>query len=712
MLRDIGPFKTEYSSDLDDLATDFYALCLDNSSQYDRITGFFSSSIFLLLHDSLAEFVLQNDGVIRFICSPRLSQADADGILYGYSARDTATLAETLTKELEEMLESDQFESGARLLASLIAARRLEVRFAIVNVSAGVPTKRMFHDKVGLFVDAVGDSVGFRGSANETFLGVSPLGNIESIDVWPSWDGGRDGERVANAAARFDDLWEGRQPGVRVLALPDEFRSVLEIASEGLDLEAAIKATRKGSSKRRVPPPPPDIGDVSLRPHQRSAISAWEANNHRGVFAHATGSGKTITGLYAAKLALDEGLVPIVFVPSKLLLEQWATQSSTLLGARVLRVGGGNTAWSAVGTLRATVESLESGQRYVIVALLNTATSDEFRTRIAPILSKLFPIFDEVHRVGSPLGRQLLDWFQTEWRLGLSATPERANDPEGTAAITSYFGGIVSRYSIKDALDDGVLSPYRYEPNWVGLDDQEEVNWEQLTREIQRLFVLSKAKGASEQSRQRLQMKLIARARIAKNAARKVPMAVEIVLRNYSPGSGQKWLIYCDNQSQLRDVRASLSHNGIASWEYHSEMAGDAETTLSLFDVNGGIVVAIKCLDEGVDIPSATHALILASSRNPREFIQRRGRILRRSPAKTVAMLMDVLVLPDEVDHGDPTWGLVVGELARARQFAEWAVNGDAVSVIEDKWLSMGLPLDEFDQLMNDGIEGDEDGDE
>ena len=138
-------------------------------------------------------------------------------------------------------------------------------------------------------------------------------------------------------------------------------------------------------------------------------------------------------------------------------------------------------------------------------------------------------------------------------------------------------------------------------------------------------------------------------------------------------------------------------------------MAGDSEATLKLFEVSGGIIVAIKCLDEGVDIPSATHALILASSRNPREFIQRRGRVLRRAPKKTVATLMDVLVLPDVMDQDDPSWPLVVGELARALQFAEWGLGGSAVSQLEDKWVSMGLSLADLDEVLPAGVETDGD---
>jgi superfamily II DNA or RNA helicase len=407
-------------------------------------------------------------------------------------------------------------------------------------------------------------------------------------------------------------------------------------------------------------------------------------------------------------MAMDRQLTPIVFVPSKLLLEQWAAQLSAL-GIGVVRVGAGHTKWISQGSVRAAIEASAPDRRFAVVATLASAGSEQFKNQVVSKASHVLAIFDEAHRAGAPMSRHLLEWFRPRWRLGLSATPERANDPEGTSSLLSYFHGIVDRYSLKDALDDGVLTPYRYQPAWVGLQDHEIDEWERLTLQIQKLHSMSKAKGASESVRERLRMKLIERSRIAKNASRKIPKAVELVAQMYDPRLKEKWLVYCDNQTQLREVRSALGSRGIDSWEYHSEMPGDPEATLSLFDINGGIVVAIKCLDEGVDIPSATHALILASSRNPREFIQRRGRVLRRSPSKSIATLLDVLVLPEAIDPADPTWGLVVGELARARQFAAWAVTQDSVSAIEDKWVSMGLTLDQFDALVGTGIEGDDD---
>lgn len=707
MLKNLGSLRTEYTSDVDDIAEAFYNPCLREASSYDRITGYFSSTIFHLTHRALGVFITRNNGTIRLLCSPRLSASDADSLLYGYAARDDADLADALRAELMQLLASPQAVT-ARLLAALVAAGRLDVKLARVASTASLSNKRMFHDKVGLFTDEASDIVGFRGSLNESYLGLSPDGNIESVDVWPSWEGGRDAERVRNAVTRFNGLWAGQIPGVTIAALPEEIRRELDRIAEEVELEALLRDLAGG----RVGPAysrPPAMGGIELRKHQLDAVRAWEIREHRGLLAHATGAGKTITGLYCARIALQRGLLPLILVPSQLLLEQWAEQVRELLGASLVLAGGGHDRWNRGGAVRAAVESARPERPYAVIAVLNSATSPAFRAQLRPVANKVFFIADEAHRLGSPESRTILEWLDAPWRLGLSATPERANDPDGTRAIFGYFGGIVHTYSLKDALDNGVLAPYIYYPSSVGLTDDEEQRWDRLTAEIRRRYAIARATDAKPHTHEQLRYKLIERARIAKGAARKIPKAAELIAEHYRPEQGQKWLVYCDNQRQLALVRQALHARGVQSWEYHRQMRGDPDATLKLFEVSGGIVVAIKCLDEGVDIPAATHALILASSRNPREFIQRRGRVLRRSPHKTVATLLDVLVLPDMVDEDDPSWPLVVGELARALQFAAWGVGQGAVSRLEDQWVSMGLPLAELNRVRPAGLEVDSD---
>jgi superfamily II DNA or RNA helicase len=704
VLTELGSLKTDYASDVDDIAAGFYNPCLRNSIQYDRITGYFSSSVFHLTWHALSDFVMGNDGTMRILCSPKLSERDAQGLIFGYEARDDAALSTQLCTELNAMLQSP-YSDTARLFAALIADGRIDVKLANVAGKANAQTKRMFHDKVGLFGDSAGNVVGFRGSMNETFLGLSPLGNIESIDVWPSWEGGRDAERVANARARFDRIWSGDIRGVAVVNLPGPVLEEAKRIASGSTVEQLLSRVVEQAQQTAQATRPPSVGGVELRPHQLRAATAWQDNDMRGLLSHATGSGKTITGLYCAQQMIDSGLTPVFLVPSTLLLEQWARQVKELLGCRVVLCGANNTRWSSDGLVRAALEQPATASPYAVIAVLNTARMPSFRSQVRPVSRRVGLIADEVHRLGSPNAQEILEWLNARARLGLSATPERANDPIGTEKVMDYFGGTVDKYSLADALDDNVLTPYVYEPDWISLDEDEQSAWNQVTSQIRRLHAMGKRDGAPAELASRIKMKLIERSRIAKGAAAKVPKAADIVASAFRPG--QKWLVYCDNQDQLQVMQSALADRGLPAMEYHRQMAGNPDLTLKLFDLNGGIVVAIKCLDEGVDIPSASHAMILASSRNPREFIQRRGRVLRKSPGKTFAYLHDVLVLPDTYDPNDPTTSLTFGELARSIQFAKWSASRRAVARLEQKCVDLGLPLEHLDNLRGGGLESD-----
>jgi superfamily II DNA or RNA helicase len=252
----------------------------------------------------------------------------------------------------------------------------------------------------------------------------------------------------------------------------------------------------------------------------------------------------------------------------------------------------------------------------------------------------------------------------------------------------------VRPYTLQDAIRDRVLTPYNYLPHDIALDSGEQAGYEDLSRKLR--MEAGRRGDALDNiaSNERLRMLAIARARILKRAAGKVPLAVRILSEHYRPG--QRWLVYCDGLQQLRQVRDALRIANLESLEYHSAMTGDREATLAEMDINGGILVSVRCLDEGVDLPAVSHALILASSRNPREFIQRRGRILRRYPGKTLAFLHDAIVVPAP-DADRPASGgdkLLAGELHRVLEFAHGASNPQALTQIEALCIRYGVPIE------------------
>ncbi|WP_373231804.1 DEAD/DEAH box helicase family protein [Cohnella sp.] len=707
MTLDAYDFKTAYNKVENDIAEEFYLPCMRVASHYDRISGYFGSTIYIIAWDALREFIL-NQGKIRIICSPYISDEDHEAMDKGYSARNNEILATSIKEEVQSLFSSPSLSAPAQLLAYLVSTNVVDVKIAVVGDTSNASVKRLFHDKVGVFYDRKGNSVGFRGSMNETYKGLSSDGNIESIDVFPNWVGDRDKSRVEDAQSMFERLWANLVDDVTVYDFPSAVKDILREKAKDCNWQKLldeIKVTESASQKWKPDKRP---GTKTPRPHQINALEAWLKNGRRGIFEHATGSGKTFTAICAIRDALERHETILVLVPSRDLLKQWYSEiRETIVGLDIfyLLCGDGNNEWKQPGSLFSWTSSRKN-QYKIILATMDTACSSLFLQNIAQG-EHLFLVADEMHRLGSPKRRQALT-LTTGARLGLSATPYRYGDPAGTAALFEYFGGIIPPpFTLEDAINSGVLTRYFYHPQKLSLTVIEQQAWNEISTEISKLIARSGVKEGKDSdifSNSQLQRLLIKRARIVKNASGKVPLAIDILRKNYS--YGQKWIIYCDNITQLKSVLTGATHAGFDTYEYYAEMLGDRETTLSYFENNGGVLVSIKCLDEGVDIPSTTHALILASSQNPREFIQRRGRILRKAPNKYFAHLYDAITIPEISDSDtDKSLSIITAELSRAIQFGQSAENPACITDLKN--IAIDFQID-YNSLKDGGIEDDE----
>jgi superfamily II DNA or RNA helicase len=668
--------QTSYHKGRDDIASDFYLPAMRLAKEYDRAVGYFRSAAFIIAWPALREFV-SNGGRIRILCSQVLSAEDIEALDAGYTARVDETIAARLRNEVASLLADEAMGAPARVLAALVGTKVVELKIAVLRPPLGAAPTRIFHDKLGILRDTSGNTLIFKGSMNETWSGLAADGNLESVDVACSWLGERDAERVTGEVSYFADLWDGRYPGLDVRTFPDTARDLL-VAAADADWETTVERLLNERAEPRAPSgaTPADSKGRTLKPHQAAGLAAWRANERRGILAFATGAGKTFTALDAIRESLTAySEVPLVIVPDTTLFSQWYAElvaATAPLGAKILRAGDDHDEWR--GVLRDWTTA--SGQRRLVLATVQTARTHAFRTQLG---RGLFLVADEVHRLGSPANRGLLDDALFGARLGLSATPERAGDSVGTGAIVNFFGGVLEpRYTLADAVRDGVLTRYFYRPHTVRLSPDEVDQWKAVSR---RIVQLRARLGDAIDGDARLERLLFERADIVKKAAGKTSLAVEVLRASYE--RGQRWIVYCDDQQQLGDTVSALAAAEYTAMPFHSAMEGDRAETLQWLDRHGGIVAAIKCLDEGVDIPSVTHALILASSKNPREFIQRRGRVLRTAPGKSLAFVHDAIVVtprPDgESDDKKPD-PITAGELARAIEFAQSADNPAASS--------------------------------
>lgn len=285
---------------------------------------------------------------MRIICSQYLSEEDKTALSDGYSAKNDEILANALTKEVQALFENPYLTAPAKLLAYMISQEIIDIKIAIPSGDESPNANRLFHDKVGIFTDSAGNKVGFRGSMNETFKGLSSDGNIESIDVFPNWLDSRDAERVANAACFFEKLWAATVPGITVYNFPDTPKEILRAKSQDVNWQELLDEIKVVVSKSHKWKPNSQADGRIPRPHQVDALETWVKNGRRGIFEHATGSGKTFTSMCAIHDAFKRNEVVMVLVPSRDLLKQWERElRETLIDDKVyyLLCGNNNNEW-------------------------------------------------------------------------------------------------------------------------------------------------------------------------------------------------------------------------------------------------------------------------------------------------------------------------------------------------------------------------------
>lgn len=684
MLKDLQ-LHPDYRSGRDALLSDFYLPCLQEATSYDRAVGYFRSTLWQVTAVAFSDFV-RRGGQIRLICSPAITPEDFE------AAREASTLsvqAQDLVRgELEDLLERPDSVPAAKLLGALIGAGVAEIRLAFLTDEAGI-----FHHKVGVFQDEKGARVSFTGSANETLAGWQS--NHESFDVFCSWQSEPDLLRTRNHNDFFEKLWSNTEPGVQVEKLAEvTTERLVQVADT--NVEESIEIVRRGALAK-------PSGRKLMR-HQEEVLQSWRQAEHRGIVAFATGAGKTLTALRAVDEWTRSGRPALILVPGQELHRQWSLEiAQEIPGATPLLCGAGASVqdWSRLlGRYTSPDNSSGGDLRRIVLATNSTFATPGFQNLLEDG-DHLLVVGDEMHRLGSKRALTALQSCRSGGALGLSATYRRQFDSDGTDALVAWFGDVLEPVvGIAEAIVMKRLVPYDYRLHTLELEPDEIERYAQFTDRIRR------ASGDNgDDLSDYLQMLLIQRARILKQARGKAGKAVEILNQEFRPED--RWLVYCDDRGQLDDVVSAALEYGLPIMEFHSMMPGDRDAVLDSLERRGGIVAAIRCLDEGVDLPACDRALILASSTVEREYIQRRGRVLRTAEGKTSATIHD-LVLVD--DRGG---ALTRGEAARALEFARLSRNPAArasLQLILALSADAAMPPDLSWSPEHEGIEGDLDG--
>lgn len=692
MLRTLS-LKSVYKSEYDNILEDFYVPALRNSIAYDRAVGFFSAGMLSYAAQGLTALISRG-GSMRLIVGGELDDEDFNAMQLGYRQREILDRLGAAFIEQIDLVDEDLFRNRLQALSWLIAYNRLNVKIALRR-------KGMYHEKIGILRDEAGDQIVFQGSANESVYALLPDFNYESIHVFQCWRPELE-DHFRPHLQGFERLWSNDARNTAVVDLPEAARvKLVKIAHSRprapqpeveIDLyRKALGLEQRESGEGPQPTIPVTFNGVEfeLREHQRNALMRWRSEGGgRGILALATGSGKTVTAIYGAIKVFEtyQRLFLIVSVPYQNLADQWV-DILVAFNIRAIRCYEAKSNWLTDLQQAVYLFRTRSSDFAAAVVVNRTMQDDDFQQLVKDIPgSRFLWIGDECHHHGAAGLASSLP-ANAELRLGLSATPEHYIDTDANQRLDAFYGKIVASYTLTDALRDRVLTPYDYHVQPVELTQKETEEYDALSAEIRQLVATGALGDPDSVGGRKLQMVLMKRARLLGSAENKL-YALRDVLGGMAPTAHT--LFYCGDGSvgdqdfadagRQIEVVSQLVHGcgwkttRFTSRENRQQRAGILENfRLGLIDA----MVAIRCLDEGIDVPACRTAFLLASTRNPRQFVQRRGRILRRSAGKDRATIYDFLVrIPsNKSENSDYERNLLVAELKRVAEFSTTAMN-------------------------------------
>ena len=685
--------KRRYKNGPDNIGKDLVAPCLRSSTLYRRGTGFFSSGA-LVAYAEVMDHLIGAHTKIQIICSPvvhdqELLRALNNNLTVEQRKTTIQTLADRIVLEaIGYQMDSNRRDYKKHLLAYLIAKEILEIRFAVplnfgkINFDQESSlTNNLYHVKTGYFKLSDGSVVAFDGSFNESDAGHQH--HVDQTQVWRSWVD-NDVERLQDTVEDIDSDWNGTNKYIQVFKMSAEALKLVQESAPGQrpkpTIASKITATPEDLIKL-------GIKNNQLREYQEEALSKWREAGYHGILAMATGTGKTRTAIEAImrfRKERNRGLV-IVTVPYLPLATQWIDELSKN-NVSVIKVFESRESWES--RVQNLISSHIAGGHSsivtmpVLVCVNKSFKNQPFQQQLNRLQGKngeRLLIVDECHHFNKP--KQLSKLPTTfQCRLGLSATPYESDEPK---LLEKYFGEIVYEFSLNKAISEEFLCPYYYNPILIEFTENEAHLFIETTRKIQRENNLE---SNSEEDEIASDVGIYGELdRILETVIGKLSK-LESVLSKIE--SKKFTLFYCgegyirfDDGEKLRQVDSLTRLLDKLHWRVgritSEERPSDRQITFdNLLQENIDAIASIRVLDEGIDIPNCRQAFILASQRSERQGIQRRGRILRKSPGKSFASLYDFIIVGPKLSNLELD-KLYNRELKRARLFASDAINKD-----------------------------------
>lgn len=678
--------QIRYRSEIHNFPRDFLIPVLSQTEIYKRGTGYFSTSSLIQLSVGLFEMA-KNDGKIQLVCSPNLDKKDIEAIDYGYRNRDEV-ITEALLNGFQDPVTHFE-EERLNLVATLISSGNLDLKIAFLEDDDGF---RLYHEKIAVFIDSDGNHISYTGSANESENGLD--GNFESLYTFCSWKDRSQIEAVRVAEDDFDQMWNNETVKLHVIDFPDivvqklmKYKKPSGVSWNTDEEEYGYRAYLKSQQKFKVPE------GVVMHDYQEDAVQEWQVQKYRGIFDMCTGAGKTYTALYGmvqlAK-ALDEKLAVFIVCPYIHLVSQWEEDVVKWCSVPILiaHSKSPNTSWKQ-DLLKAYKRFRKDENPFVCITTNDSFAGEEIQQYVVRFneSQNVLLIVDEAHNFGSGQMIKVMPW-NMNYRIALSATIKRHMDKTGTNKINEFFGSKCIEYTLDRAIEERNLVHYDYIPIPIALSDYELTKYRQLSKRLKQYIIVKNGKMKISEAGKSI---IYQRTRLLAGAENKIDLLMNL-FSDYK--NENNILVYCGATSvedddtgeivrQIDLVTKKLQTDYQMSVKrFTAEENLKERQNIKTYFAQGmyQVITAIKCLDEGVNIPGIKTAFIMSSSRNPKEFVQRRGRLLRKSDNKKKAVIYDFITLPRELDNALPEdieedKTIIVGEIARMIEFGRLSDN-------------------------------------
>ncbi len=657
MLKDLENLKPIYQSFDDDFDGDFMIPCYKESISLERGSGFFSLKSLILSFDGLLKFI-KNGGNIHLVCNPKLSVEDISLIDASLS------LENALSLKLIQVIENDDVSKDdldkLDVICNLISLHRLEIKVAYMP--GGI-----YHEKTGIFTDTAGNRIYFCGSNNATVQ--ANLYNYESFHVTLSWYDNLN--EISIAKDHFDKLWNNKIPQLKVLDFPDAVKNKLFKDYKRSDsLEEAIRKYISSHSDK-------SNNKKKLYDFQERAINQFMDRNGCSFYEMATGTGKTYTAIKTIRKleeSLKGKLYTIILVPQIDLQAQWL-ESLNEEGYNNVYLMGGTSGNTEMAISDSIISYYNGDENVVCIAIFDTFFDKVYKR--CQNIRELFVIVDEAHNLNSQQVQKLPS--NSKYRLGLSATIERHSQIE-TQLILDYFlkdGLHPFYYGIEEAIKNKFLSHYEYHPIYVNLTQDEFSLYKSKTKAI----ALEMSKKEKDRDLENLNKLRRDRSLIVKKANNKLLKLQEMMAQDYDFVNS---VVYCgqgkiEEESIIEKVTKVLDDSGLDVSTFTSKTENRPGVLYAFETGYYDTLVAIKCFDEGVDVPKLDKIYIMASDTSKRQTVQRRGRVLRKCAEtnKTIAYIYDMIALPPSFIPATEigTHSLIINEFRRVLEYNRLANN-------------------------------------